>query len=203
MEALNHEAIFLTLPEFLVLSAGTGLGGIRGLFPKHDAGIGEREVCEALFSLGEAGRLALADGEDQAVPVSHMTPETAEYFAVIRSARYEAVLLRLADGRAVRYGYLTEKAAVETEYDEAEDLIRLRLFTPEEWVRALSEEGFVPDPAWGFERIGRREGEKYQIRWEKASEESPCELLLTSPLFDTERMAYGTKTLAGLLTGMR
>lgn len=203
MEALNHEAIFLTLPEFLVLSAGSGLSGIRGLFPEHDAGLGEREVCEALFSLGESGRLTLEDEEDRTVPVSHMTPETAEYFKVIRNARHEAVLMRLRDGRTLRYGYLTENAAVETEYDPAEELIRLRLFAPEEWVRTLAEEGFVPDEGYGFERIDRPEGEKYQIRWGRAGEGDPLELVFITPLFDTRRMTYCSSSLAEMLTGMR
>ena len=201
MEALNREAMFLTLPEFLVLSAGMGLPGIRGLFPEHDAGVGEREVCEALFSLGETGRLTLTDEEDRAVPSSVMTEETAEYFKVIRNARYEAVLLRLRDGRAVRYGYLTEEAAVETDYDPAEDMLRLRLFTPQEWVRTLTGEGFLPDEAYGFEWISRREGEKYQIRWEKEGEGSPRELIRITPLFDTEKITYCEGILADCLTG--
>ena len=203
MEALNREAIFLTLPEFLVLSAGTGMRGIRGLFPEHDAGVGEREVCEALFSLGETGRLVPGDEEDRAVPSSVMTPETAAYFKAIRNARFETVLLHLPDGKALRYGYFSEDAVVETDYDPANELIRLRLFTPREWIRTLLEEGFLPDPAYGFERYDRREGEKHQIRWEEAAGGGPLELVLISPLFDMERMAYDEETLAELLGGRR
>lgn len=199
MEALKREAIYLTVPEFLVLSSGTGLASVRGLFPEADAGIGEREVCEALFALGAAGRIVPGDGEERGLPVSHMTPETAALFKGIREAVSEVSLLRLADMAAVRYSYISENMAVETAYMEGEDRIRIRSFTPAGWVDILSEEGFFPDPAWGLERLDRRTQEKHQIRWEGFPGE--LSLVLISPLLDTERVPCSREAVVRILAG--
>lgn len=195
-EGAERGETFLTLTEFLVLAAGCGMAKVQGLFPGTGGEPGEREVCEALFSLGRNGHLAVSE-EEAPVPSSVMTEETAAFFRTVREAEYEAVLLETEGGRPLRYAYVTEAAAAETEYQEASGLIRLRLMTPASWIRTLAEEGFLPDPAYGLERIGRRDESRWEIRWEGCG----GSMTLQSPLFDIERQLYSEETLVRWLLG--
>ena len=138
-----HDCIYLSGPEFILLSTGAGLQQIDGLFRKPIEDLSDEVMAGALASLCSRGLMTA--GEQDGKAFFQADRSLSDIFGGIRKADPTALFFEPGEETPKLLAYISDRTVAAQVSGADENAVRLFTMTFEEFVSWLKEEEFLPE----------------------------------------------------------